>query len=439
MKRFFIGFGFFVLFSMPALAGSFPDVPADHENYEAIEYLDTNGIINGYDDGTFGPENLVNRAEAMKMVVGALDIKHDGNYTSAFPDVYDTEWYFPYVMGGFEAEIIDGYDDGYFRPEDEVNLAELLKIIVLGAEVELPEVEADVFIDVEMSQWFAPHALYARNHNVVLPDGFGYLHAEQSMTRAAFAEVVYRMMIVGENDGEAYPLDKNWEEYESEYLPFSMKYDSEEWELIENEGEIVFWRPDVEHDQLSPMKMFENTAVVTITLDSNDEEVDVSDYFVNLEDVFEDAEFTEFEIDGLSALEVLYSEDRVVDWYVYLESGDVLVVFTEFGDGALGYNLRETIKAMLGSLGIKDVEEAGGPTGDYAELLSEIFSNVLVEEMGMEMLNKLPDKLIIETDTIGVGTGPVDYYYSEAVDYTFKYERAGDVILDTREGETTAF
>ena len=76
---------------------------------------------------------------------------------------------------------------------------------------------------------------------------------------------------------------------------------------------------------------------------------------------------------------------------------------------------------------------------DYSDLLSEILENILVENTGEDTLDLLPDSTIIETDTIGVGTGPVDYYYSESLDYTFKYERASDVILDYREGETTAF
>ena len=46
---------------------------------------------------------------------------------------------------------------------------------------------------------------------------------------------------------------------------------------------------------------------------------------------------------------------------------------------------------------------------------------------------------LIETDTIGVGTGPVDYYYSTSLDVTLKYERSFDVLLDLRDGRTTAF
>ena len=144
----------------------------------------------------------------------------------------------------------------------------------------------------------------------------------------------------------------------------------------------------------------------------------------------------EFNVSGLRALEILYADDRIVDWYIFLEDSTVLVVYTEFGNGTLGYQLMQYIKSMLSTL---EYSSIGGQGIDYTQLMSEVFENVLVENTGMAMLDKFSDKVIIETDTIGVGTGPVDYYYSEAAGYTFKYERAADVILDTREGETTAF
>ncbi len=436
MKRVLILSGLFILMSLPVVAGSFPDVPEDHENYDAIEYLDSNGVIDGYQDGTFGPEDLVTRAQAMKIVVGALGIDFGGEYEAVFPDVYETEWYFPYVMAGAEAEIVNGYDDGTFKPGDDVNLAELLKIIVLASDVALPEVEDDIYADVPADIWFAPHTLYARNHNIVFPDEYGYLHAESSMTRARFSEVVYRMMIVLERGGEPYPLDENWDTYVGVDLPFSMKYDSDSWAVSENENEVIFYRLDQEFLQFSSMRIYPNSAVVSVTLDDNVDDLNAGEYFTNISEVFVGGLYTEFELDGLDALEILYPDDRTVDWYVYLETGDILVVYTEFGNGALGYQLTQYIKAMLATFKYRAIDDE---EVDYSELLSEIFGNVLVENTGMGMLDELPDKLIIETDAIGVGTGPVDYYYSEGVDYTFKYERADDVILDTREGQTTAF
>ena len=140
---------------------------------------------------------------------------------------------------------------------------------------------------------------------------------------------------------------------------------------------------------------------------------------------------------GFNALEVLFEQNRTVDWYIYLESGDVLAVYTEYGSGALGYQLQQFIKTMLSTLEYKKVDST--KDDENSKLLSAILKNILVEGEGMNMINSLPDKIIVETDTIGVGTGPVDYYYSEGLNYTFKYERSADVLLDSKEGKTTTF
>ncbi len=427
----------FCLFAVnTAVAASFPDVPEDHVNYEAIEYLDEAGVINGYEDGTFGPDNQVNRAEAMKMILVALGVSVEGSFEVGFDDVTEADWFFNYVMKAAELEIVGGYDDGEFKPGNAVNLAETLKMLLLTAGVEVVEsVDYDLFSDVSSDAWFAPHVLYARDKNLITADDSGAIYPGQDMTRSAFAEVVYRLMIVQENEGEAFPLDQNWSYYESDVLPFKMKYDDASWEVIENENEVVFFKADNELLQFSPERTYPNSAVVRVQLDDNESGISSSDYFDTLEDVFVGAEFAEFNLADDAALEVLYSQDRTVDWYVYLADGSVLVVYTEYGSGILGYQLQQQIKSMLSTLEYQEVPEGE----DYSELISEILENVLVEGEGLDMIDRLPDALIIETDTIGVGTGPVDYYYSEAVNYTFKYERSSDVILDTREGETTAF
>ena len=59
--------------------------------------------------------------------------------------------------------------------------------------------------------------------------------------------------------------------------------------------------------------------------------------------------------------------------------------------------------------------------------------------MGAETLLLFDDAVIIETDVIGRGNGPVDYYYSSKFDLTIKLDRNLDVILDIQEGKTSAF
>jgi len=339
-------------------------------------------------------------------------------------------------MTAYEKDIVSGYGDGDFKPNDDVNLAETLKMLILAAEIDLDDdINHNVFNDVDEDDWFAAAMLYARDMNLILSDDEGNVYPDNSMTRAAFSEIIYRMIIVLESDGSAFPLHENWSYYESETIPFMMKYD-DNWDLTEQEKEVVFWKDDSEYNQFSPSRIYPNSAVVTVLHDANDANLDQEDYFENIKDAFANADYTEFDLEDLNALEVLYSNDRIVDWYIYLDDNTVLVVYTEYGEGDLGYQSQQIIKAMLSTLEHINIDI---DAEDYSDLLSEILENILVENTGEDALDLLPDSTIIETDTIGVGTGPVDYYYSESLDYTFKYERASDVILDYREGETTAF
>lgn len=413
-------------------ASVFPDVPEDHVNYEAIATLDERGIVGGYSDGTFGPDNLVTRAQAAKMIMGAMKVNFEGNYSVLFSDVPENEWFFKYVMGAEAAGIVKG-NDGKFNPNDNVNLAETLKMIVLAGKVSLPtNIDADVFVDVPKDAWYAPHAEYAKINNIVVADDKGMLNAASSMTRAAFAEVVYRMMYVKENGDKPYPIGKDWGYFDSTELPFKMKYEDNSWDVIDRGSEVVFLKKD--GVQFSEHRILSNSAVVSVVLDANEDNLTAVNYFAKLQESNKGAKFTNFNLKGKKALEVLYADKRIVDWYVYID-GKVLAVYTQFGDGPLGFKLKQQINTMLQSLELQSLE----PEPDYTAILGEILAGVLKQNQGMALLNKLPEKVIVETDTIGVGTGPVDYYYSVSVDYTFKYERSDDLILDTREGKTTAF
>lgn len=425
----------FFLLSATTFAGSFSDLANDHKNYDAIEYLNEQDILHGYEDGTFKPDNFVNRAEAVKIIVGALKVDSEGEYDVLFSDVLKEDWFFKYIMAAQSAGVISGYENGTFKPGSTVNLAEMLKILTLAAKVELPEVSTDIFSDVLAKDWFAQYVLYARNNNLILANDFGAAHPGQDMTRGEFAEVVYRLLKVKES-GKPFALDSNWDYYQSKILPFKMKYDSDTWQIIEHKDEIVFLKADKEYYQFSAARIYPNSAVVRVVLDKNDESLGSAQYFANIKTVFAGAAFTDFELKGLKALEVLMPDQRIVDWYVYLSDGRVLAVYTEFGSGLLGFQLSQFIGAMLSTLEYQDI---GSVIDDKETLLNQLFAVVLVEGKGMEALNKVFDKIIIETDAIGVGTGPIDYYYSADLNYTFKYEREADVILDKKEGKTSAF
>lgn len=116
-------------------AVTFPDVADDYVYKNAIYSLVQKGIINGIqqEDGTFifKPDATITRAEFAKMITVALA----GNVTltektDKFPDVADNHWANTYIAYAVKAGIINGRDDGTFRPENPVTYGEAIKMLV---------------------------------------------------------------------------------------------------------------------------------------------------------------------------------------------------------------------------------------------------------------------------------------------------------------------
>ncbi|MBU0580402.1 MAG: S-layer homology domain-containing protein [Candidatus Margulisbacteria bacterium] len=123
----------------------FSDVPVNNAFFDAIGYLVDNNIVSGYGDGTYKPYNAINRAEFTKIVVGAIAPNVSGS--NCFPDVRD-EWFAPYVCYAKEHRIIEGYSDDTFKPNQNINLAESLKIVLLALEVDLSTNQGTAWFDV---------------------------------------------------------------------------------------------------------------------------------------------------------------------------------------------------------------------------------------------------------------------------------------------------
>ncbi len=128
MKKFFLLFLLSLfLFSYSASAETlFSDIDETHIYFSSIEYLENNDYVNGYDDGTFRPDNKINRAEFLKIVMSGVNYSVSGD--NCFEDVND-EWFAPYVCEAKELGIIDGYDDGTFKPSQNISFVEASKII----------------------------------------------------------------------------------------------------------------------------------------------------------------------------------------------------------------------------------------------------------------------------------------------------------------------
>ena len=119
-----------------AETSNFSDVAADYAHNEAITALVDQGIINGYTDGTFKPENTITRAEFSK-ILAVASAPRGYNFsatTTTFPDIANMDaehgWAVPYIAYAVSTKAINGYTDGTFKPGNPVTYAEAIKMIV---------------------------------------------------------------------------------------------------------------------------------------------------------------------------------------------------------------------------------------------------------------------------------------------------------------------
>lgn len=414
---------------------AFPDVYETHPNATAIEVLVEQGVLEGYPDNYFRPDQEVNRAEAVKIILMGLDIPVDMSATSAlyFPDVLADAWYLPYLSTAYDLGIIEGYPDGFFRPEQTVNRAEALKMAleVLGMELEFPSEEP--FSDVPEDTWFAPYADYAKTYNIEPAQEDGLWHGEENITRGNMAEIVYRLQQVGEEE-EAFLESTNWQRISFRTVSVSLKIPYSWAYKVDGVGAV--WILDHENGQISPLSPYGNGATLLMSRYTNSTGESAADLFENLGDQLA-YDLEEATINGYPALVVDHNDDLYYkEWYVYLPNDTVVHFIGMRGEGEYAQYTEDYLDQIVESM-----EYELGGTQEYTveELVDSLYSLILVDGMGMDMLSLIPTLELLETDPIGVGTGPVDYYYFPEADLTIKYERSFDVILGVREGSTTAF
>lgn len=138
MHKLLIAFLFFALL-LPNVWANFVDIE-DHPYQEAIIQLTNEWIITGFPENTFNPQRAITRAEILKIVMEAAHIQMLENNEACFHDVALDKRYSDYICTAVEQGIVKWYDDGSFRPENPVLFSEGLKITLetFGIETTTP-------------------------------------------------------------------------------------------------------------------------------------------------------------------------------------------------------------------------------------------------------------------------------------------------------------
>ena len=131
------------------------DVPEGVWYSQAVKYLAEIGIINGYEDGTFKPNQPITRAEFAKIAASFDDISSGAD--NPFSDLSDSHWAYSYIISCFMKGWINGYPSGDFKPDNNITRAEAIKIVnfMLGRGIRLEDIPAGVigYTDLTRSHW----------------------------------------------------------------------------------------------------------------------------------------------------------------------------------------------------------------------------------------------------------------------------------------------
>ncbi len=162
------------------------------ENTDAIKFLQRRGIMDGYEDGSFGPNRSINRVETLKVLLEALGIDTEEVDESSFSDVKADAWYAKYVEKAKDFGFVSGYEDGTFKPAKTVNQAELLKLAFESFGIDLSSYEVtDLPDDLNEDAWYATYLQYALDNDLLDDEG---VDLSEGMTRGQFSELVYRLI-----------------------------------------------------------------------------------------------------------------------------------------------------------------------------------------------------------------------------------------------------
>ena len=161
----------------------FTDIPA-HAWYSGYaKYLNNNGVTYGKSKTIFAPDDAITRAEFTTLAVRFFDVYGDGDAEimeqyKDFNDVSDGYWAAAYIKAAAKHGWINGYGDGSFRADDEINRAEVVTIVnrLLGREADENYIadnlrKLNTFPDVSRKHWAYYAVMEAANaHTAILGD-----------------------------------------------------------------------------------------------------------------------------------------------------------------------------------------------------------------------------------------------------------------------------
>lgn len=167
----------------------FSDVSNTAWYIKAVEYVTTEGLMNGYPNGQFGPNDNISRAEFAQIIYNKAGRPDAG--TSVFADVKAGQWYANAVTWAAQQKVVSGIGNDQFAPNRDISREELATMLWRYAGNPKPVNATLNFKDAGKVSTFAKEAmLWAKENKIVNGKGNGILDPKGKATRAETAQML---------------------------------------------------------------------------------------------------------------------------------------------------------------------------------------------------------------------------------------------------------
>ncbi|RAK19857.1 S-layer family protein [Anoxybacillus vitaminiphilus] len=177
--------------SYPLEPGKFRDIAPSYWAADEIRALSEDELLIGYENGYFKPDEPITRAEVMADLAEYLNLDFSDR-SAIFRDVPSEHW----AVGAVNAMYKNGYvngSNGSFHPEDTLTRAQLAKILTNVFDLKQPAVKRS-FTDVPDSHWAYPYIQALAASGITTGYSDGSFRPDDTVTRAQFAAFLYRGM-----------------------------------------------------------------------------------------------------------------------------------------------------------------------------------------------------------------------------------------------------
>ena len=190
---------------------SFSDVGQGYWAKKPIEHTSTVGLVQGYPDGTFKPDRALTRAELATLMVRARGVQLPGYARQVFKDVKASYWAANYIEAAQRMGMIQGYPDKKFRPNNRVNKAEAIAILARFDGMVATKPEVAPYSDVPTKHWASRYVAAAKESGMLNYIDGKRLRPKEEVSRAEAVEMMSKTSMAAKAINDLLSWDKGFE------------------------------------------------------------------------------------------------------------------------------------------------------------------------------------------------------------------------------------